>query len=423
MIPQYKRFNLYRNTVRNPLFGTWLFDDWQKRDMNIVIDPDIEEIMLLRNRGGSKTRDGTILSVWFGYQKNKHGDPNRVLWYAGSESQLEQAIEYFEQNRYVSKVTSSKVTLHNGNVIKLRVMTKKQAASPRADVIFFDEEQDMDPKIYSLALGTQVGGGNKKIHMGTTELDTKLDDNFQKLQPKGMVLEHHVDEMSWTTEEEELKKYEGEPQFVIDSQLYCKWVRAGGVVFENVEERELTKYELEHDMLPGVHYGVDPNPKNGHTLVGVRYLGNEDGIYGVYVFEEIGSKDLEFLYPNVDRDDSELFSLELQKRLVHDVSCEIEENAGEEFLKTFYRITNDEYQGEIDVFYWNEENKHDRIISIRKHKIIVNPHCKETLHHIRTAVWNPKEPKAKLLKTPDQHYLDSFIHACHREDSIDVHAY
>ena len=397
--------------------------------MLIAIDPLIKELMFLRNRGGSKTRDFTCLAVWFAYQKNAQGDPNRILWYSASDTQLEIVIKYFKENRYVNRnaCSNSRIVLWSGNVIQVRIMSEKQAVSPRSDYIFYDEEQSMDVSIYQMSLGTMVGGTGIKFHSGTTEMDTMLDTNFRKLEPLGMVLEHHVDELSWTTEEKELENYAGQPQFVIDSQLYCKWVRPGGIVFEHVEERVLTDLE-KLDIMPGKYYGVDPNPKNGHTVVGIRYLGKKDRYgdwkpYAVYVFEELGSKELEFLNPHSKDDDSVLFAKELQKRLVHDASIEVEENAGEEFLKTFEREIDGEFEGEIQLCRWNEENKSNRVFSIRRLKIIIHPDCKETIHHVRTAVWNPKEPKAKLLKSPDQHFLDSFIHGCQLESKVEVSAY
>jgi len=427
--PETLRLNAYLRTVRNPIFGRWKFDKWQVDDIRIAINPLTKELMFLRNRGGSKTRDFTCLAVWFGYQKNDQGDPNRMLWYSASDTQLVIVLKYFKENRYVNRnaCSNTKITLWNGNVIEVRIMSEKQAVSPRSDYIFYDEEQSMDVTIYQMSLGTMVGGTGKKFHSGTTEMDTVLDTNYQKLFPKGLVLEHHVNELSWTTEAKELENYAGQPQFVIDSQLYCKWVRPGGIVFEHVEERKMTREEI-HNLMPGYYYGVDPNPKNGHTIVGLRYIGKKDQYgdwspYAVYVFEELGSDQLEFLNPGSNDDDSILFSREIQKRLVHNAVCEVEENAGEEFLKTFEREIDGEFEGRIQLCRWNEENKSNRVFSIRRLKIIINPKCKQTIHHVRTAVWNPKEPKAKLLKSPDQHYLDSFIHACQLESAVQVSAY
>lgn len=422
------RYELYLKTSRNPVFGDWLYDPWQIKDMKFVRTPKHDEIMLLRNRGGSKTRDGTVLAVWFGYQKRPikthniihHWDWMRVIWYAASEPQLKQALKYFRENRYVKEATKEEVTLWNGQIIELRIVSKKQAASPRADVIFFDEEQDMNKEFYQLVLGTQVGGGGKRIHMGTTEMDTILENNFKRLNPRKMVLEHHVDELSWTTEETELKKYEGQPDFVIRSQLYCEWIRPGGRVFEHFEVRELTKEEKEK-LSFDVFYGIDPNPKNGHAVVKVRYIGYDiDEPEAIYVEEEFGSEDLLAWYNYFDdKDDSELLAMEMQGRLKWNVNCEVEGNAvGEEFLKTFYRVTRQNYDGTINTVYWNEKSKHARIIGVRKVPIIINPECERTREHVSSAVWNPKKSKAELLKTPEQHFLDAFLHSCALSDMV-----
>jgi len=93
-------------------------------------------------------------------------------------------------------------------------------------------------------------------------------------------------------------------------------------------------------------------------------------------------------------------------------SYEIEENNGQEFIKTLKRITQGHFLGKVGLMCWDEEKKANRVFGIRKWKIIINPKCVNALHHIKTAVWNPKDPTAKLLKTPEQHFLDGFIHSC-----------
>ncbi len=420
------KFKIYYKTARNPVYEkAWKWDSWQLADFKIVIDPETKDIMLLRNRGGSKTRDAACMAIFFGYLKNKAGDWNRVLWYAGSDKQLEQAYVYFRENRYVRAVTASAVYLWNGNKIGIRLMSEKQAVGPRSDIIMFDEEQSMKLAWYQMAIGTQVGGDHKKVHMGTTEIDSVLDTNFQILSQENMVLEHHIDECSWTSEEEELKNYRGMPQFIIDSQLYCKWVRAGGQVFEDVEVRSLTNDEQMR--MEGERYGgVDPNPKSGHAYCEVKYIPPLAGQKPIiYVDQEMDSKTLmeewRIQHPEEQKDDSLLFAEYLLSKLVDYLQIEIEENNGEEFIKTFQRIGGeilksdwDRWGGKAWVQHWDEKSKRARIYTIRTFKIVVSPYCPKVAGQIKSAVWNPDDPKATVLKTPTMHFFDAFVHAPQR---------
>ncbi len=444
-IPIQKRMNLYLNTSRHPNYRPWEHAPWQKREifetctLNLSTQ-DLMDLMHLRNRGGSKTRDMAEAAIFLGYQRNKKGDFNRIIWFAGGETQFAQARQYFQESRYVDRrnSTAQEIRLWNGNTILFRLMSEKQAVSGRADYIFFDEEQSMKEKIYQDAIGSLVGGSGIKIHMGTTELDTVLDFNYQRLEPLGLVHEHHIDECVWTTVEKELKNYDGMPQFVIDSQLYCQWVRAGGKVFTNLEVRELTWEEL-NGLYPYEYMGVDPNPKSGHACVKVQVWKPQDqqkqrtGV--IYVSHEWDSRQLEryihdnpiYLQQMIDEinttfgadfhadgelDDSMIFSLSLWKQLHDNTSVEIEENNGQEFYKTFTRVCQRQYRGKVHIEYWDEKGKANRIFAIRKYKIVVNPSCKQTAHHLGLAAWDPKDPQARLQKSPEQHYLDAFIHAC-----------
>jgi len=379
-------------------------------------------------------------AIFLGYQRNKHGDFNRIIWFAGGETQFAQARQYFQESRYVNrdKSTAQEIRLWNGNVILFRLMSEKQAVSGRADYIFFDEEQSMKEKIYQDSLGSLVGGSGIKVHMGTTELDTVLDFNFQRLEPLGLVEEHHIDECVWTTVEKELRNYDGMPQFVIDSQLWCQWVRAGGKVFTNIEVRDLT-LEEQAGLYQYDYLGVDPNPKSGHACVKVQVWKPQDqdknrvGI--IYVSEEWDSHQLErqihdspdyleslintinqqfgsAFHADGELDDSMVFALSLWQALHEHALVEIEENNGQEFYKTFMRVCQRRYLGKVHIEYWTEQGKADRIFAIRKYKIVVSPACRLTAHHLGLAAWDPKDPKARLQKSPEQHYLDAFIHAC-----------
>lgn len=448
-----KRFRFYLGSARHPKYGDpWLYTKWQKRAMWSLLDPTrkptidpatgyvIRERMWLRNRGGSKTRDGVTLAVFLAYQKraimryNANTDEEeirgyawmRVVWYAAGKDQLEQALDYFRESRYVKFCYSQNVHLWNGNKIKIRVATPKQAKSPRADFVFFDEEQDMDKKVYWQILGTMATSPNaQKLHMGTTEVDSQLHDNFLRLEPLGLVIEHHISDCNWKKEEEALAEYAGQPQAIIDSQLYCKWVRPGGLIFQNIEVRDLTEDEYKM-ILPGKYFGCDPNPKSGHALVLSRYLGSYENPYAIFVEREVGSKEL---LKWTSSDDPDKHTTKMAKYILGELDnktfVEIEGQHGEELYDRMEELVEEQvltlqlhalqlrkvFFQNVSLFYWNEEEKLKRIYYLRLvPKIIISPNCIETARFVKAMAWDPKEPKAKVLKTPDQHFADGFVH-------------
>lgn len=432
-----RRFKVYLGNARHPSYGTrWKYTSWQKKDMWAMLRTKrygkiIKEAMWLRNRGGSKTRDGVTLAIFLGYQKRDIREYNedktfnilgkewmRVVWFAAGEDQLEQAIDYFKQSRFVDKVFKQRVYLKNGNKIKIRIATPKQAKSPRADFVFFDEEQDMDIKIYGDILGTMATSPNaKKLHMGTTLVGTQLHKNFERLDPLGLVFEHHIDECVWVDEEEALETYAGQPDEVIQSQLYCRWVQPGGKVFKDVEVRDLTEDEYKM-VLPGHYYGIDPNPKSGHALVRTRYLGNYDEPYAIYIDAELSSKDLEKIYDS-NKKDTHLLADWILQHLYYFTYYEIEGQHGEELYKLLEELVEDEnseymrnlfYQN-VQLIYWDEKNKMRRVYKLRQNKIIINPKCEETAYHVNHIYWDPKDPKGKIQKNPDMHFADGFLHS------------
>lgn len=403
-LPKRKKLYTYLSSCRSPAFGSpWKFDHWQLDDIEKVVLGNYKEIMLLRNRGGSKTRDGTVMAVFFAYHYNRNGDLNRVLWYSGTETQIMAVRGYFLENRLVDRrnCSSTQIRLFNGNIIQLRQMTDKQAISPRADVIFFDEEQCFKEETYGMALGTLVGGDHRMIHMGTTEVDSVLHINYEKLRPLGAVLEHHVDELSWTTEEEELATYAGFPRWYIQSQLYCQWVRPGGIVFEDVS---VGRMSIPNGSI--TFYGCDPNPVSGHALIGVTYIGNT-----IYVHHEYPA------YVNT------MEFVRLMHSITFDGEIEFELNAGEEVMKLYDKVNEINHRPNLNVrrVRWNAVNKMKRIRQICGYKIIVNPSCKDVLPQIRGAVWDKDSPDVpKLKKESASHFLDAFLHACFKDVGSDV---
>ena len=414
-------FDLYKKTAHLHDEPPLKFNDFQIEDIKTVLfgikkikNGKIkfelpQEYMLLRCRNGSKTRDAVFLTCFMGYMKGAHDKLNRILWYSAAEDHLDIVKDYFSENRYVKRVTSSNIYLWNGNKIKLKIMSEKKSKSSRSEITIYDEEQDMNQHFYALSVATGwERGSGRKIHLGTTAVNTVLHKNYLRLQPKGLVSTHTIDDCTWLDKERALEEYEFEPQWYTDSQLFCKWVRPGGRVFENIEELE-TPITNWLDLAERVCFGSDPNPKSGHGLVGVAFL-KYKGENCIYIFES---------HELINDIENYVFAVDnVIQRWCNDKrfkGIEIESQFGEELYKmiTAHKQQNNKF---VFTMTWNEQNKAKRIEYIRMHKICYCKNIdKDLIQQISGAAWDEKSPRPKLAKSPDQHKLDSFIHACHQQ--------
>lgn len=414
-------FDLYRLTANDPREPQLLFEEFQLIDIKTILFGMVEivngkrklvkpqEYMLLRCRNGSKTRDSTFMTVFMGYMKNNGGKFNRVLWYSAADDQLKIVRKYFDTNRYVKEVTREKLILWNGNEIELKIMTRKQAQSSRSDITIYDEQQEMDHHFYNLSKGTGLEkDAGRKIHLGTTAMDSVLHKNYMRLQPKGWVSTHTIDDCVWLDKERALEEFAYEPQWYIDSQLYCKWVRPGGRVFERVEERTIPNW-LQHTT--EISFGSDPNPKSGHGLVGVAFITLPENPHEkiIYIFD---SRELINDTENYVIAASRVIDQWCRDRRFNGI--EIESQFGEE-LHSLIRNISDTHRKYVFTKTWDEKSKQKRIEFIRMHQVYYQKGIdRELITQISGASWDEKSPRPKLAKSPDQHKLDSFIHACHQ---------
>jgi len=397
----YKKLLVFLATSRKTGFGTWKFMDWQVRDIYTVISGTFDEIMILRNRAGSKTRDMVNCLVFLAYQINKNGEYNRCIWFSGSLTQLQIVKRYLRQHRYVKEVTIDEIRFFNGNIAYLRIMTVKQSVSSRADYIFFDEEQGYDNEIYRMALGIILEGSGKLVHIGTTELNTVFEMNYRKLMKENAVLEHTIDDCVWIDKQKAMKIYEGLPDWVIQSQLYCKWVAPGGNVFEKVYIEDLNSLRKNSGW-----YGVDPNPSSGHFVVGVDYI-EYKGKEVIYVFSVESFKDPMDLI-------SYLMVLKGQG-----CTIEVEQQFGLDLMKLYKNEVNRRFGNKsfdfeyfISTVVWTEKSKLSRVRLIREKEIYIHPRYKSLFNSLVGVEWDKGSLDPKIYKTPNMHDVDAFMHAC-----------
>jgi hypothetical protein len=286
-------------------------------------------------------------------------------------------------NRFVDKTQKNKWILKTGNVIYVSTLTKKRAHSKRAQVLIFDEEQDMEEEFYRAAMGIMVGAATSKIiHAGTTELNTLFEKNFLRLRAKAAVRETPITKATWTTLEKEVERaYDGQPQWVIDQELLTKWTVPEGRVFDNIEWCDW----IETERFP-LMYGIDIN--RTESICGLFVDQNEENCWIVEEFEWNFVKD----------------QAPFDKLRGKDVEIEAGGYNHDEALVL---------QGLVGGtrVAWTKELKGERIIRLRKMRIhICEQQCPKIAADLRNAQYDRYGMVLKDFKHPN-HFLDCCLHA------------
>lgn len=404
-IPLPEKLHLYLKTCRNPEYGEpWQFTAWQIADIaRFIYAPRNCELMLLRNRGGSKTRDLTVIATFLAYQQNEFGSKNRIVWFSGTESQLEAVSGYFHENRYINTKKSSALRIHllNKNVIQLRPLTRKQAKSPRADVLFYDEEQDMDEMPFMESLGTLAGGSHKIIHAGTTQIGSLLEQTYHKLKPLGKVSQHIITDCTWHRLEESLAKYSQFPEWIVRSQLYCEWVRPGGIVFRSFQKVHPSTFPVfDHKYTRCL--GLDANPVFGYAIT--ETATKDKTIYVVRT------------HPLVQ--DPFVCAQYLATLLYNnpEMYLQVEENAGEEFLKILFRTFSEMHVSKSRIYTrrWSADTKFQDVSAVSMYHIIANELESDLCMRIESSAWDDKKSDGSIpviIKNEKDHFFDGFVHS------------
>lgn len=402
-----------------------LWTKWQIKDMEMsiynakidVTQTVLETIWLYTRRGG-KTRDLTIVAVFFtilGYQ---------VAWRAPQGAQLTKASFWFSINPFVERVmvkTSNIITVYNSFDISIAPLTFGRVKGGDCDILIFDEGGDI-PKhlqvyLNYLAARPMVSNSTFKhiINASTPARDTAFQESWENVealeQEYDTVLStiHTCEDCDWITEEfiqSESKKY---PMWYIELNYYCKWTVPFGAVFERIIEIHDPKYleqpTKEHNYaailaskqpkLAGVdHNNGDRN--SPHYIV----TGDYDENF-VYVLDE---------YPfHGNKDDFSGLSFLFDERFRH-VSMEIEDGLwNTQFTKQEMAMGKDAIYQEF-----SEDLKMERVQEIRNRWVIIDKYrCPLTYKNFLNAAYDKNSNKVKLEKRTDQHGLDCVIHLMH----------
>jgi len=389
------------------------FDFWQIKELLYIIYK--KKICLNRCRGASKTRDMSVLYVFFCIRFG--GD--LVYWLASSSTQLEALMKYLKSNPFVVNfninVQTRTVKLINNDVCNFAIIDAKTIRGPRAIVIFFDEVREMKKNLYDDALMISNGMGEDIwwIHF-STPLAASL---FEELCNTYQTLTRICYNVTWFSKQniEDTKKTMSKNKF--RQEMLCEFTALDSVCFEG----NLYKESYQGQLKQHTYYGTDSNPRNGYTVVGVRY--SSDGKH----IQIVSAKN----FGTHDAGKQAMVKFLEEKLKLHTTYVEHENNGagmpiGDEIeVKGFANFT---------AMNWNEKNKFQRVLELQEKHIYFGLDDIEktenelkTLRSLYSQVSALEFDKSGNSIAKDQsrewHLNDAFIHAPSREDQMSIGAF
>jgi len=400
-------------------FSKWQIDDMIMCIYNDKIDTTkrILETFLLYTRRGAKTRNLTIIGVFFSILGKL------VMWRSSYTDQLAMSKFWFLKNPFVIKVITgqqdNRVVVIDSPPISFDVISPGKTQSRGVDIILLDEEcmivvdsskYDVYEKLRPCLMDSQF---KHFIHGTTPELNTVAETNWFFLKDQEVrdqtlyTAERDCTWCGWISPESiEMERllHEDDPYYV-DMQYYLKWTVAGGKVFNNVIREGDPAYPMFPegflDKIKRTHVGVDFNGDINQHYVGTVAFNDQF----IYVLSERKFTDLEVLR------EYERYSLELEDGLFNDQFTKTTREMG---LRCIY---NPNWHGES-----GGDKKMIRVQELRKRKIIINKgKCPQLWKNLNDCAWNRHKLRTEIIKTKDQHGLDWLLHAVHNPaGDIDV---
>jgi len=257
------------------------------------------EYAWLCNRKWGKTEKMAGLATWYGLQKYDGSKPHlkspwmMVIWYSAGEDQLIEVRASFKQLKpYVTEVQADKVTLCNGNEIRLHIITEKQTHSPECDKLFLDEGRSVrveQRKQYTeLRHCIAASDRGNILHGSTPGWETAIMDSAgpqSALAIAGCVETHNYRECPWILPETVEAEREALADWEFDLNYEGKWTVPGGAVFRDI------------DVIPDASFpecpnhlkkcgGVDFNGEPGNILLACYFNATDIWVFDCVVFED-----------------------------------------------------------------------------------------------------------------------------------------
>jgi hypothetical protein len=333
------------------------------------------------------------------------------IYRAPMKGQCDAPKEYWQSLPFWSGMSNDYVKFNGKKSIHLGPITDNTMRSMTADYIVYDEQAGCSKKQEQMILYgkkmIQNSPNRHLIRISTPIVGSSFEKDFYRLMESNAATRYTYQSFNQQSEwlqpaiaeileTEKLVKAGQYPLHLFKQETLAQFAPAGGAIFSNYEMKDLPLNT--HFMKRYV--GIDINPKFGHIAVLCTPLGNNT----IYVFDEIEL--------GVD---TEYAAKQVMNMMDYRVSINFENNgagqeAGKVFKKAYSRAN--EPEGIIKYVDWNEQSKIDRIMGMLENKFIFNKKASRTYEQFRSYAWDEKH-KLRPTKTPDDHYIDSLLHACH----------
>lgn len=328
------------------------------------------------------------------------------------KAQCDAPLEYWSSTPFYSGKSNDYIRVLGKKMIHLAPITNNSMRSRTVDYLIYDEQAAASRKQELMLLyGQKMVQNSFKRHViriSTPIVSTGFETDYNRLDGIGQTTcytyKSFSQESPWIIAaieeiEETIKLVEAGhyPLHLFQQEVLAMFAPAGGAIFSDYEESY-----LKYNHFAPIFVGIDVNPKAGHTAIFVRYI--HPNI--IYVMEEL---DL--------GTDTEQAAVIIKNKMTHNTSVRLELNGpGEEAYKVFIKVLNQGKRppGHFDGEIWSEDAKIQRIMQMMKHHFIFSPACKKTYTQYKAYSWDPNH-KLKPVKTPDDHWIDGLLHACHYE--------
>lgn len=289
------------------------------------------EVLWLRSRRAGKTRDMTVLCVFYtivGLTCN---------WFSVTLDQLEAVRTWFELNPYTEYVTNDVIKIINcNNIINFGILSSGQVVSKGANCLFYDELRscpikDLKFHYYLTSRGQLTASSFFKIISGTTaetgsaeqhQYNSLSNTDFDAISIHPWYDFPHLNEDFINHEKEQHL----EDPWYVDQEYLCKHVVRGGAVFENITDISLDALKS----LSITHVGIDINKYE--MAVGLHITNDRKNCYVLFekeynyvanqnCFDELRSKYI--MYKNRKIDISNNIVIEIENGGYNEKECYI----------------------------------------------------------------------------------------------------
>jgi hypothetical protein len=390
-------------------------DAWQMRDIYFIFNH--KGVCLNRARGASKTRDMSLLCVFFALRQNE------IKWFAPSTMQLLQAKKYWNSNPFVRPFhwrskTVSFVYLVTGHSFDINITTSGHVKGGRANIVFFDEMALMTKSIVEDTLPVtsgmdKVADGIYLIFFSTPLINTV----FEEYTFSYPTLTHAWTDPSWFNEKFLLKQKLSMSPTRWKTEYLCIFAAMDGQVFE----LNLVNEPYDGQLRDMQYYGSDPNPREGYAMVGCKYSVDMKHIV-INFAKNFG--------PN-NNGKNALFAHLAQEVRRHGVEAELEDNGvgkvvWDDFGDYMRQAKITRTDGTFQRVDWGTSGAGDKVMranTMNKYTIHIwtnDPRLTEKERKDLKALWSQMNAVAwtkdgsKIDKPTDQawHMSDSCMHAC-----------